>query len=99
MPKAKLLRNQDGVGDTVVIQCPGCQCWHPFSILPSGHPEGKVWGFNGNFESPTFTPSLWCNKSRPEKQCHSVVTDGFIKFHEAYHALAGQTVELPDIDT
>lgn len=36
--------------------CPGCQQGHTVSIdKGDGHP---CWGYNGNPESPTFTPSI-----------------------------------------
>jgi hypothetical protein len=74
-----------------------------------GDPE-KDWGFNGDLEFPTFTPSVlvtihWGNgKPREdpefeetEKRCHSFVTDGMIQFlSDCTHPLAGQTVNLPE---
>lgn len=33
--------------------CPGCACTHR---VPVNTPEG--WGFNGNYERPTLTPSV-----------------------------------------
>lgn len=99
MAKAKLLSNENGVADTVVIQCPGCQCWHPFAIAPSAHPRGLTWTFNNDLERPTFTPSLDCNRDDPKTRCHSIVTDGKIQFVPGcYHSLDGQTIDLPDIE-
>jgi hypothetical protein len=59
--------------------------------------------------SPTFTPSVkvtWpanpnaseeFKKWRTERVCHLFVTDGRIQFlGDCTHALAGQTVDLPD---
>lgn len=47
-------------------------------------------------EAPTFTPSLRVFRDL-KRQCHSMVTDGKIKFYEdSYHVLAGQTVDIPD---
>ena len=100
-------------GDQVGFQCPGCNEMHVVRVPP--HPQ--AWGFNGNGDAPTFTPSvLTWGKRRitddeharimagekvdiPETRCHSFVTDGRIKFlGDCTHALAGQTVELPDFD-
>ncbi len=40
--------------DTIVfIQCPGCDSIH--QIIFAGP---NAWGYNGNPENPTFTPSL-----------------------------------------
>lgn len=41
---------------TIAIACPGCGNSHYLNIEPSnGRP---CWGFNHNFEAPTFTPSV-----------------------------------------
>jgi len=75
-----------------MIFCPGCG---------HGHVYDTRWTFNGDMNKPTFTPSYLSRcKSGPEKTlsvCHSFVTDGRIKFlNDCTHALAGQTVDLPD---
>jgi hypothetical protein len=98
-----------------IFFCPGCE---------SRHNIGEGWTFNGDYERPTFTPSVlvrsghyteghqvdtcWCtyNAAHPDDPapfacfvCHSYVTDGKIQFlSDCTHALAGQTVDLPDID-
>lgn len=49
-------------------------------------------------EKPTFYPSLLLLVTDPAKRCHSFVTDGKIQFlPDCGHALAGQTLELPEI--
>lgn len=83
--------------------CPGCGSAHTINTNPGG------WGFNGNVESPTFTPSvLVTHEANPEaderfkewrtkRVCHSFVTDGNIQFlSDCTHELAGQTVPLAD---
>lgn len=80
------------------ITCPGCQTNHAMGA--------GIHGFNGDFEKPTFTPSLLCTGSKFESkgsdkvvpmQCHSFVRDGRIQFlSDCNHALAGQTVDLPE---
>lgn len=84
--------------------CPGCKTVHAIGIGPSYH------SFNGNFEAPTFKPSLLCTwtqfevandpKTKPvDWRCHSYITDGKIQFlGDCTHALAGQTVEMFDIE-
>ena len=87
----------------LVFFCPGCQSGH--SILTSA----GGWGWNGDIEYPTFTPSvLVTHEAVPEASdkfkewrtariCHSFVTDGRIQFlSDSTHSLAGQTVELAD---
>ena len=60
---------------------------------------GPRWGFNGNVDAPTFTPSVLVRYSWSDgpRVCHSFVTDGRIQFlGDCTHNLAGQTVDLPD---
>lgn len=117
----KKLRTTEGGG--LAFQCPGCNERHMIRV---GEGPGPRWGFNGNGDAPTFTPSVlvrsghhmpnhdpkkgcWCTyyAEHPEEDvgdqfactcCHSFVTDGRIQFlSDCTHALAGQTVDLPDI--
>lgn len=39
------------------FHCPGCKETHNIWTSDYRH-EGPKWGFNGNLENPTFTPSL-----------------------------------------
>ena len=93
-------RWSDGKPDAHILQVP----------TPVGDTESTAvackprWGWNGSFDAPTFTPSLltwWGGEGTemPLHRCHSFITDGKIQFlGDCTHALAGQTVELPDID-
>lgn len=78
-------------GDTrLLFECPGCGC---------AHVTDDRWTFNGDFERPTLRPSVLVNRDDPGRRCHSWVTDGQIEFlDDCHHELAGQTVELPDLD-
>lgn len=110
-------------GGRLLFWCPGCDGAHQVAV---GEGAGPRWGYNGNPEAPTFTPSVlvqsghyarghtgkcWCdyNAERIAKGeepsgfscsvCHSFVTDGNIQFlGDCTHALAGQTVPIPDFD-
>lgn len=53
------------------IMCPGCNWIHAMS--PDIHT------FNGNFENPTFLPSL-LSDNIPGKRCHSFIKSGYIQF-------------------
>lgn len=112
----------DDMGDALVaFNCPGCGEVHAIAVAPAANGAPRpVWGFNGNGDAPTFTPSVlsraghfsdgdtkecWCTyearfgRPSPFKcvVCHSFVTDGMIQFlGDCTHALAGQTVALPD---
>lgn len=81
--------------------CPGCAGAHMVRVEGEGRP---CWGFNGDMEAPTFTPSVLVTYNgsdagvddAPPAICHSFVTAGQINFlADSTHALAGQTVPLP----
>ncbi len=89
-------------GGRLMFWCPGCDGAHQVGV---GEGAGPRWGYNGNPEAPTFTPSVLVSYDGPDAGrdeappviCHSFVTDGRIQFlSDCTHALAGQTVDLPD---
>lgn len=108
--RAKTVEDADGKFYGVRITCPGCKGYHllPVTWLPAGrvespHVVGKPhWTFNGDMERPTFAPSIlsrYTSESKGERVCHSFVREGRIEFlNDCTHALAGQTVDLPDIE-
>lgn len=59
------------------------------------------WGFNGNLERPTFTPSLLMRKYEGDvcsHVCHLYMTDGKLMFlSDSSHALKGKTVEMMEV--
>jgi hypothetical protein len=78
-------------GDRVYFLCPGCRVTHGISTAP-----GR-WAFNGDVERPTISPSVLCTWPPLPRRCHSFVRDGRIEFlSDCTHALAGQSVELPE---
>ena len=92
--KAQLWNAEKG---EYAIWCPGCNSFHALTTRAKNE-NGAQWRFNGNLESPTFTPSLDVDKNYPKSHCHSSITDGKIQFLEdCFHSLKGQRVELPDI--
>lgn len=96
-------------GGRLMFWCPGCDGAHQVGI---GEGDGPRWGYNGDPEAPTFTPSVLVQyngrdagqdrgdgRLAPPAICHSFVTDGKIQFlADSTHALAGQTVDLPDFE-
>ena len=86
----KLIALRDGGGEIAGYKfwCPGCNERHSYAT------KGDVtWDFNGNVNSPTFTPSLLY----PDGRCHLYLTDGVIHFlQDCSHPLAGQSIPLPD---
>ena len=76
------------------ILCPGCK-----------HPHHLNHEFDGNVDKPTFTPSVLVTYNGKDadtptglpSRCHSFVKYGRIEFlKDSTHALAGQTVDLPE---
>jgi hypothetical protein len=81
---------------SMLFECPGCDMPHVIYVAGTGVP---IWGFNGDMARPTVTPSVlvkWDQTDGP-KVCHSFIKDGMIQFlGDCTHALAGQTVEIPE---
>jgi hypothetical protein len=104
---SRILRN--GTDGRLIWWCPGCDMAH---TIQTGQGNGPRWGWNGNVEKPTFTPSVLVTwgiyadpnwKPEPDDgpdvsgRCHSFVIDGRMQFlGDCTHALANQTVDIPD---
>jgi len=59
-----------------------------------------TWGWNGDRERPTFTPSLLTRfvMAGEERICHSFVTDGLWNYlGDCTHGRAGQSVPVVDL--
>jgi hypothetical protein len=77
--------------------CPACEEVHGY-IIEGGPPS---WTFDGNYEKPTFLPSMRIYITRrdgtEQTLCHYFIKAGRIEFcGDNPHALNGQTVDLPD---
>ena len=57
MSQRGILRIQ--VGGRAAFWCPGCKEYHGIRIEGAG-----AWGFNGNYDAPTFTPSVLVEGTR-----------------------------------
>lgn len=96
---SRKLRSVGGGG--LMFLCPGCDGAH---VVRVGEGTGPRWGYNGEAERPTFTPSVFVNPPgkfhNPQAFiCHSFITDGRIQFlGDSTHRLAGKTTDLPDWD-
>lgn len=99
---------RDATNGGLLFWCPGCDKAHQVRV---GDGPGPRWGWNGSADRPTFTPSVLVTWREPsddpalagdpahdmKRVCHSFVTDGQIRFlADCTHALAGQTVPLPE---
>lgn len=94
-----ILRTLEGGG--LMFWCPGCASAHQVRV---GEGPGPRWGFNGDYDKPTFTPSVLVSYNGPDAGqngappaiCHSFVRDGQIQFlGDCTHGLSGQTMPLP----
>lgn len=87
--KIKTVNDQEGNPTSYTFWCPACNAPHSFAA--------GSWDFNGDVDSPTFTPTLFVVGS--ENRCHSVLMDGVICFlPDSTHAMSGQSVQCPDWD-
>jgi hypothetical protein len=86
----------------LMFECPGCGLGHAVAVRPATLDNGHSWDWNGSLERPTFSPSInaaWEQHGQPQR-CHSFVANGRIQFlGDCTHALAGQTVDLPEIES
>lgn len=90
------LESWDGTG--YGFHCPACGNTHVVRITGE-RTDVPRWTFNGDRDRPTFRASVLVNRDQPERLCHSYVTDGRIQYlADCGHQLAGQTVDLPDLD-
>ena len=91
---SKLYEWAGPVSTAFCFWCPGCDEMHSFTVRTDG--QRPAWGFNGNYEHPTFSPSLLY----PSKtvRCHLYLVHGRIQFlADCGHALAGQTVDMVEM--
>lgn len=86
------------------FHCPACNTDHTISVGPKSYWPIR-WQFNGDYNKPTISPSVLVTCDIPAdvriepniRRCHSFVRDGNIQYlGDCTHAMAGQTVELPD---
>lgn len=86
---SKTSKTTDG---KTMFWCKGCDCFHWVN---------DSWQITGDSNNPTFEPSVLVNGFRRDGQirCHSFVRNGRIEYlSDSEHALAGQTIDLPDLE-
>lgn len=92
--------------DALMFCCPGCastrEGYAGLHMLPiSGDPAKRpVWGFDGNLEAPTLTPSILTHHSWAgvETTCHSFLNAGVFQFlGDCTHELRDQLVPMPEL--
>lgn len=83
------------------VYCPACRRSHRF-IVKNEADADHTWGFNGDFEKPTFSPSLLveCGPIRLGEDghiCHSFLEDGVWQFlGDCTHEMADSRVPMID---
>jgi len=87
------------------FRCPACGFSHCFYTHPDDELKAELgprpdnptkfgWDFNGDFEKPTFTPSL-LGEVDEGVICHLNLTNGVLIYHnDCTHALRNQQVPL-----
>lgn len=94
----KVWESRDGM---FCFDCPACgygHCWYT-KDGPIVNGVMQNWTFNGDLDSPTIMPSLNVNATDPKHRCHSWIKNGTIEFlSDCFHAMKGQTVEIPNLD-
>ena len=80
--------------------CPACGFEHSFNVDLEGHGKhvNDTWSFNGDYDKPTFTPSMVSNQGQQKEHhpiCHSFVREGMWQFlGDSTHSMAGQRVPM-----
>lgn len=112
MTKIKRYTRADGgYHGELGFMCPGCKSRHFINdeLTDIEARQNGTWTFNGDFDKPTIRASVLTRSYRKNHdtgkydieidRCHSFITDGKIQFlSDCHHELAGQTVELPEIN-
>ena len=92
-PKLWEAKHDNGSGaSTFLFWCPACKAAHTYDTGGQHRPN---WTFDGNLESPTFTPSL---RYLTGTKCHLFVTNGVIQYcGDCPHDMAGKSTPMVDI--
>lgn len=101
--------NHSGM-EAYVFDCPGCKMQHmPVVGYEASYKERTLtagrgapqWGFNGDINSPTFTPSLLIREYEGQnvvRVCHFFIKNGTIEFlNDCTHPLKGRTVPMAEV--
>ena len=109
----KLTKVDEKEGEAYTFDCPGCRMSHVIYVSYSPDHQARRgsneprWGFNGDLEKPTFTPSLLVRWDYSKEEhgfveknvCHSFIRNGNIEFlTDCTHKLSGKTAPLSEVD-
>lgn len=88
--KVEESRNQKGELVGYLVTSPGSEATVCF--------YKDKWDFNGDFEKPTFRPSMLIYPNNLHGRDHFFVTKGKIEYlSDCEHSLAGRTVDMIDV--
>jgi len=98
MTQAKLHKVEHSPGSghpDFMFWCPACKCGHG---VWTTNTKGANWTFDGNFEAPTFSPSLLIHHGKDGKEiCHVVVSAGVINYcSDCTHEFKGRSVPMEE---
>ena len=82
--------------------CPACDMTHGFRVNlgDSVMVHENPWDFNGDYDRPTFSPSMFANRdfwaTPHHPSCHSYLENGIWRYlPDCSHQYAGQELALP----
>ena len=91
MAKLEKIFDTQGNHSGYIHFCPGCKTYHMFDFR---------WQFNGDYEKPTFKPSMLINRERSVEnapRCHYFLKSGQIQFlSDCTHEFANKTIPLTE---
>lgn len=93
---AKVGKTEYEGNTTLWVYCPACK--HAEQILVrSATTSRPSWEWNGDYEKPSFTPSVKITGG-PGYCCHYYITDGQFRYQDdCSHDLKGAIVDVPDL--
>lgn len=80
-------------GGRVGFWCPGCKEMHQITVQVDPNRQGPIWGFNGDYDRPTFTPSVLVRGIRSPSGA-DVMTDDEDEEYDALFAQGGRDAVL-----
>lgn len=88
----KVKKLDSSKGPIFQFKCPACKV---------DHAVDGTWNFNGDFEKPTFSPSVLYkefDEAGPVYICHFYIRDGVIDYlNDCSHVLKGDKIPMEDL--
>ena len=107
---ARLWERRGETKSYFLFWCPGCGCGHVFQC-GDGFAHPQRWEFDGNYDNPSFSPSLrmftrvtreegdrLVDTGEQQTTCHLHVQAGELRYcGDCPHAMNGKTIPMQDI--